>query len=146
MVLSETQGGAEERHEVEFWYSPFDGTRQVDAHGLLSVVSNADHWHRGPFNPVTSPEDLLAIHRRWEPEAPFHVVIDPTSQATPTKVNGKRAWEFVFPPGFWGGPLTIAFDAHTGIPLRAESTHRTEELSNVVLYESFSNDLFIVPD
>ncbi|MCZ4521006.1 DUF6461 domain-containing protein [Rhodococcus ruber] len=146
MVLSEPQGCTEERHEVEFLYSPFDGTRQVDAHGLLSVVSNADHWHRGPFNPITSPEGLLAIHRRWEPETPFHVAIDPTSQATPTEVSGRRAWEFVFPPGFWGGPLTVAFDAHTGIPLRAESTHRTEELSNVVLDESFSNALFIVPD
>jgi hypothetical protein len=52
----------------------------------------------------------------------------------------------VFPPARWGEPLAVAFDAHTGIPLRAETSNRTEELSNVVLDETFGEDLFTVPD
>jgi hypothetical protein len=147
MVLSDSSSGSEERHEAEFWYSPFVGTRQVDSQGLLSVDNNsAGHWHRGLYNPNTSPQSLLAIHRRWEPQIPFRLLIDPTTQATPTEVNGQQAWEFLFPPARWGEPLAVAFDAHTGIPLRAETSNRTEELSNVVLDETFGEDLFTVPD
>lgn len=147
MVLSDSSSGSEERHEAEFWYSPFVGTRQVDSQGLLSVDSNsAGHWHRGPYSPDTSPWSLLAIDRRWQPQIAFRLLIDPTTQATPTEVNGRQAWEFVFPPAHWGHPLAVAFDAHTGIPLRAETGDRTEELSNVVLDETFSEDLFTVPD
>lgn len=146
MVLSEDQGGSEERHEVEFWYSPFEGIRQVDADGLLSVGdSSGRHWHRGPYSPNTWPDQLVAIHRRWDQQVPFRLVIDPTSAGTATEVNGRRAWEFVFPPYIFG-PVAVAFDAHTGIPLRAESGGRTEELSDVRLDETFAEDRFTLPE
>lgn len=60
-------------------------------------------------------------------------------------VNGRRAWEFVFPPCIFD-PIAVAFDAHTGIPLRAESGDRTEQLSNITLDESFTDDLFTTPE
>jgi hypothetical protein len=146
MVLSDSSSGSEERHEAEFWYSPFVGTCQTDSLGLLSVDNNSGHWHRGPYTPDTSPQSLLEIHRRWQPQIPFRLLIDPTTQATPTEVNGQQAWEFVFPSPHWHEPLAVAFDAHTGIPLRAETGNRTEELSNVVVDETFGEDLFTLPD
>ncbi|MCZ4537832.1 DUF6461 domain-containing protein [Gordonia terrae] len=145
MVLSEGQQGSEERHEVEFWYSPFQGMRQVDSDGLLSVNNPDGHWHRGPYAPDTSPDQLVGIHHRWDQQTPFRLVIDPTSLGTATEVNGRRAWEFVLPP-YMFGPVAVAFDAHTGIPLRAESNHRTEELLNITLDEPFSEDLFTIPE
>ncbi|GAB22554.1 hypothetical protein GOPIP_031_01740 [Gordonia polyisoprenivorans NBRC 16320 = JCM 10675] len=73
-------------------------------------------------------------------------MIDPNSAATATDVNGRRAWEFVFPPVFYGdSPVAVAFDAYSGIPLRAETRDRTEELSNVTLDEEFSEELFEIP-
>ncbi|AFR49924.1 hypothetical protein KTR9_3289 [Gordonia sp. KTR9] len=146
MVLSEDQGGSEERLEVEFWYSPFEGVRQADDDGLLSVSDSSGRlWHRGPYAPSTWPDQLVAIHRRWDQLTSFRLVIDPTGLGTVTEVGGRRAWEFVFPPYIFG-PVAVAFDANTGIPLRAESSGRTEELRNVILNESFSENLFIVPD
>ncbi|WP_076482603.1 DUF6461 domain-containing protein [Williamsia sterculiae] len=148
MVLTQGGSGSEERDEAEFWYAPFRGTRQVDADGLLWVDRfPGEHWHRGPYTPNTWPENFIALQRRWEPETPFRSLLDPLTPATPTEVNGRRAWEFVLPAdAMSSSDLAVAFDAHTGIPLRAETTHRTEELHDVVLDETFSDDLFAVPD
>ncbi len=146
MVLSEDQGDSEERHEVEFWYSPFEGMRQVDADGLLSVSDGSGlHWHRGPYSPNTWPDQLIAVHRRWDEQTPFRLIIDPTGSGTAIEVNGRPAWEFVFPPNMFD-PIAVAFDAHTGIPLRAETRNRTEELSNIALDETFPEGLFTLPE
>lgn len=147
VVLTDNGSGSEERHDAEFWYAPLVGTRQVDAYGLLSVDrAPGHHWHRGPYAPDTWPENLIKIQRRWGYETPFRLLIDPTTAATSTEVAGRRAWEFVFPPEFMGQPVAVAFDAHTGIPLRAETTQRTEELRDVVLDETFSDNVFAMPD
>ena len=98
MVLTENQGDSEERHAVEFWYSPFEGMRQIDADGVLWVNSSAGQWHRGPYAPDTWPDRLIEIHNRWDQQIPFGLVIDPTSPGTAVEVDGRRAWEFVFPP------------------------------------------------
>lgn len=146
MVLSEGQDDSEERHEVEFWYSPFQGMRQTDANGLLSVDnSSGGHWHRGPYAPDTWPDQPVAIHRRWDQQTPFRLLIDPAVPGTATEVNGRRAWQFVFPPDIIFGSTAVAFDAHTGIPLRAETRSRTEVLSNITLDQPLPADLF-TPD
>jgi hypothetical protein len=42
--------------------------------------------------------------------------------------------------------VAVAFDAHTGVVLRAETDHRTEELTQVALDEDFADELFDLPD
>ena len=63
--------------------------------------------------------------------------------------DGLLDWpgEFVLPAdAMSSSDVAVAFDANTGIPLRAETTHRTEELHDVVLDETFGDDLFAIPD
>lgn len=74
-------------------------------------------------------EAVSGTHRRHIPK---------TSSCSPA---GRGYQSIRNPPEFWGDPIAVAFDAHTGIPLRVETSNRTEELSNVVLDESFSDDL-----
>lgn len=147
ITVSTTQSGFDERHEAEFWYSPFGNVRQVDADGLLSVDGPEGHWHRGPYAPDTWPERLLTIHRRWGSDNSLGDLIPASTDGISIDINGRRAWEFVLPPEFgFGDPLAVAFDDRTGIVLRAKSGDRTEELSELRRNESFSESTFALPD
>lgn len=144
-VLTDSGSGIEEQTEVEFWVEPFGSSRQADSEGPVAISTPQGHWHRGPYAPDTWPEQLLAVQRRWG--SSLADLLPDSTPATSITIAGRPAWEFVLPPEWPGGhPVAVAFDAHTGVVLRAETDHRTEELTQVALDEDFADELFDLPD
>jgi hypothetical protein len=144
-VLTDSGSGTDERAEVEFWIKPHKGSRQADREGLVAVSTPQGHWHRGPYAPDTSPEQLIAVHLRWG--CSLADLLPASAPAMPTAVAGRRAWEFVLPPPWRGGhPVAVAFDARTGIVVRAETDYRTEELFGLHVDEELADDLFALPE
>ncbi len=144
LTLSESGSGFDEVSHAEIWYKPSGHVRQSDADGLLAVMSpNLGHWHRRPYPPQTDPGGLMRIDSRWG--RPLAELIAPQSQGTRTWVGDRLAWDFVLPPTGGGEPVAVAFDAETGVVVRAETPYRTEELAILSVGQQFADDLFAVP-
>lgn len=85
------------------------------------------------------------MQRRWG--SSLADLLPDSTPATSTTIAGRPAWEFVLPPEWRGGqPVAVAFDAHTGVVVRAETDYRTEELTHFALDETFADELFILPE
>jgi hypothetical protein len=144
-VLTDSGSGTEERNEAEFWIKPHKGSRQADRDGPVAVSTPQGYWHRGPYPPDTSPEQLIAVHLRWG--CSLADLLPNSTPAMPTAVAGRQAWEFVHPPPWRGGrPVAVTFDARTGIVVRAETDYRTEEVTSLHVDEDLADDLFAVPE
>lgn len=144
-VLTDSGSGVEEQTEVEFWVERFGSSRQADSDGPVAISTPQEYWHRGPYAPDTWPERLLVVQRRWA--SSLVDLLPDSTPAMPTTVAGRQAWEFVLPPEWRGGhPVAVAFDARTGVVLRAETDMRTEELTQFALDEVFADELFVLPE
>lgn len=139
-----TQVDQQETYVEEIWRTPFGAVRQVDAEGLVSVTNRrGEHWHRGPYSPQTNIDWFVNIGHRWDGR--LDGLIAPTSPGNKVEVSGRMAWEFDLPPGWDGMPIAVAFDAETGVVVRAQTPQRTEALALIDVDKIFDDALFVVP-